>query len=127
MPTDDRFSIEEFARRYKLAPEQLPAFCELHGVSPDEVVAREEFKEMLDRFNVSAGPPDAPASTEPPPEAKEAQVAEKKKPFSRLAAEHKLTHPRVAVLKVCTGWEDKTKITETELQAAINKHLLNKE
>jgi len=125
MSTDDRFSIEEFARRYKLAPDQLPAFCELFGVSPDEVVAREEFKEMLDRFEASTEK--SPEPQEPQAEAKEAQVAEKKKPFSRLAAERKLTHPRVAVLKVCTGWEDKTKITETELQAAINKHLLNKE
>ena len=82
---------------------------------------------MLDRFNASAGPSQTPAPTEPPPEAKEEKVAEKKKPFSRLVAERKLTHPRVAVLKVCTGWEDKTKITEAELQAAINKHLLNKE
>ena len=128
MPTDDRFSIEEFARRYKLVPDQLPAFCELHGVSPDEVVAREEFKEMLERFNASAGPPDAPASTEPPPEAKEEVVArEKKQALSRWAEERKLTRPRVAVLKNAMGWDEQSKITEAELQAAINKYLLNKE
>lgn len=128
MPTDDRFSIEEFARRYRLAPEQLPAFCELHGVSPDEVVAREEFRKMLDRFNASAEPSETPAPTEPPLEAKEENVSkEKKQSLSRWAQERKLTRPRVAVLCNAMGWDEQTKITKAELQAAINKHLFNKE
>ncbi len=128
MSTEDRYSVAEFARRYKLVPDQVPAFCELHGVLPDEVVTREEFKGMLECFNASAGPSDAPTSTEPPPEAKEEKVSkEKKQPLSRWAQERKLTRPRVAVLKNAMGWDERSKITKAELQAAINKHLFNKE
>jgi len=128
MSTEDHYSVAEFARRYKLAEEQFPAFCELHGVTLDEVVTREEFKEMLDRFNAPAGPSAIPASTEPPPEAKEEKVSkEKKQTLSRWAQERKLTRPRVAVLCNAMGWNERSKITETELQAAINKHLHNKE
>jgi len=127
MSTEDRYSVAEFARRYKLAEEQFPAFCELHGVSPDEVVAREEFRKMLERFNASAGPSQTPAPTKPPPEVKEEVMAkEKKQSLSRWAQERKLTRPRVAVLCNAMGWDERSKITEAELQAAINKHLLNK-
>ncbi len=128
MSTEDRYSVAEFARRYKLAEEQFPAFCELHGVTPEYVVSREEFRKMLDRFNASAGPSQTPAPTGPPPEAKEENVSkEKKQALARWAQEHKLTRPRVAVLCNAMGWDEQSKITEAELQAAINKHLLNKE
>lgn len=122
MPDEDRFSIEEFARRYRLAEDQVPAFCERHGVSPEAVVSREEFKGMLDAFNSS---PDTP-SPEPQAEAKEEKVA-KKQTLERWAQDRKLTHPRVAVLCNAMGWTEKTKITEAELQAAIDRHLLNKQ
>ena len=130
MSTEDHYSVAEFARRYKLAEEQVPAFCELHGVTPEYVVSREEFKGMLDRFNASAEPP----SPQPSPNGrgsekiKEEPVSkEKKQSLARWAEERKLTRPRVAVLKNAMGWDEQTKITKAELQAAINKHLLNKE
>jgi len=59
---------------------------------------------------------------------KEESVAkEKKQSLARWAQERKLTRPRVAVLCNAMGWDERSKITEAELQAAINKHLFNKE
>jgi len=129
MSTEDRYSFAEFAKRYKLSEKELPAFCELFGVSQDTVLTREEFKGMLARFESSGGVEEPPQPTqEPQREVKEEEVAkEKKQPLSRWAQERKLTRPRVAVLKNAMGWDEQSKITETELQAAINKHLLNKE
>jgi len=71
-----------------------------------------------------------PASgTESPGGVKKEEVVarEKKQSLNRWAQERKLTRPRVAVLCNAMGWDERSKITKAELQAAINKHLLNKE
>jgi replication initiation and membrane attachment protein DnaB len=136
MAEEDRYSIAEFARRYKVSEKELPAFCELMGVSQDTVLTREEFRAMLARFE-DRSVVEAPSleTQEPGKEAKEEAVAntqkpgtrEKKQPLSRWALERKLSRPTVAVLRNAMGWEDKTEITEPELEAALNKHLYDKE
>jgi hypothetical protein len=72
MSTEDRYSVAEFARRYKVSEKELPAFCELFGVSQDTVLTREEFKGMFARFESSGGVEEPPQPTqEPQREAKE--------------------------------------------------------
>jgi len=123
---DDKFTIAEFAKRYKVSDETLEAICESGAVSPDDTVTREDFKQMIEGVSprVSASEPEKPEPKEEPvPEKKN----KKKVPFSRLAAAAGLNRPRVAALKVCTGWEDETKLTEEEFDAAVKKNLKNKE
>ena len=133
MSGEDRYSIAEFAKRYKVAEAELGRLCEAVGLMPDTILTRDEFKGMLEEFYQKQSQPPQPTphpseGTKSPAVGKEDQVKkEKKVPLSRLAAERGLTHPRVAVLENAMGWKDDTKITEAEFQAAINKHLLNKE
>lgn len=132
MSEEDRYTLVEFARRYKLAEARLPAFCELMGVSQDTVLTREEFRAMLARFedrSVVEAPPEE--NQEPQREAKEEAVAnkEEEKPFAQWV-KGKIRHARVfkaAFLKSITGWNDDTRITEAEFDKAFRKHLLNKE
>lgn len=124
MAKDDRLTMQEFAKRYKVSDEAFKRLCEMNGVTPETAITREEFKQMLDGspFGRIEDPVEGAE-----PESKEEPVAEKKYPFSQLVQERGLSRPRVAALKVCTNWDDKTEITKTEFQAAIDKHLYNKE
>lgn len=122
---EDRFSMQEFARRYKVPDEALAMLCQTHSLTLGALVTREEFKQMLD--SSSAGRLDEPQVAEPDPPKEEQVINETRYPFAKLAARIGLDHVRVEVLKVCTGWSDDTKITEAELDAAINKHLKGKE
>lgn len=46
-----------------------------------------------------------------------------KMPFALLAKERKLTPARRVVLKRLCKWDDETRVTSSELEAAIRKHL----
>jgi|GEM_PF-1663005 len=130
MAEEDRYSIAEFARRYKVSEKELPAFCELFGVSQDTVLTREEFKGMLARFESSVGVEEPPQPTqEPQEEAKEEAVPKKKRPLAQWVT-RKITRARVfktAYLKSAMNWKDDTKLTEDEFDNAVRKHILNKE
>lgn len=135
MSEEDRYSIAEFARRYKLAEARLPAFCELFGVEPDTELSRSEFKTLLDRFEQDSAEASEPPSPQPSPtgggstKPKEDQVPKKKQALAQWVKE-KITHARVfktAYLKSAMGWQDDTKLSEDEFDNAVRKHLLNKE
>ncbi|MBN2381183.1 hypothetical protein JXM67_15395 [candidate division WOR-3 bacterium] len=130
MTAQDRYSAGDFAKRYKMRETDLERLCKRFGIDAETVLSRDEFRKLLeaDKDESSAqatteGTNTPPPKEEPVPEKKN----EKKVAFSRLAAEHRLSRPRIAALKVCTGWGDETKITEPELKAAVLKHLKNKE
>ena len=61
MSTEDRYSVAEFARRYKVSDDDLAVFCTEYGLTPETVLTREEFKRMRD--DLETGP--APAEKEP--------------------------------------------------------------
>lgn len=127
MATDDKYSLKEWAKRYKLTEESFNELCEKTGHTPDTELTREDFKELIKEPDAPEASAEAPAT--PPVEAKkEARVAEERhKELSKLAVEKGVTRPCVAALKVYTGWEDSTKITEAQLDAAVDKYLKGKE
>jgi len=133
MSTEDRYSAAEFARRYKVTEADLTKLCERAGIDPDTVLTRDEFRKLLEEFHKRAFKPRRAIMENLKEEAKSTSVVKEKKvknskkaSFSRLAAARKLTPARVAALKICTGWKDDAKITEAELDAAIEKHLKNR-
>ena len=133
MTAQDRYSVGDFAKRYKLREIELKRLCKRFSIGLETVLSRDEFRNLLEESRKPE--PSREATNEKPntpskpvkEESVSAKKIEKKVPFSRLAAEHRLTRPRVAALKVCTDWEDETKITVCELMTAVNKHLKNKE
>lgn len=127
MAPDDTFTLKEWAKRYRLTEEQFDALCEKTGHTPDTEFTRENFKELIKEPLTPQASVEAPET--PPPEAvKEERVTEERRTaLSKLAAEKGITRPCVAALKVYTGWEDSTKITEAELVAAVDKYLKEKE
>ncbi len=126
MAKDDSLPVREFARRYKVSDDDLARLCEANAVHPETVLSREDFKKMLGAHSPDRKDDSGFVATEPAV-FKEDQVKETKTAFVRLARDKGLDPPRIAALKVCTGWADDTKITEAELEAAVNKHLKNKE
>lgn len=131
MASDDRFDVKEWAKRYKISEDELVALCEDAGLALDAELTREEFKNLMKareaRTTSDRTEPSSPVSPLQETSKEERVTKERHKEFSLLAAEKGITRPRVAALKVYTGWEDSTKITEAELDAAVDKYLKGKE
>jgi len=124
---DDKLTVKEWAKRYRIPEEELNAFCAKMGLTFESEFTREEFKNLIKPVEANAGEPQV-IQQESPVEIKEERVTEERKvELSKLAAEKGVTRPCVAALKVYTGWEDSTKITEAELDAAVDKYLKGKE
>lgn len=131
MSDEDRYSVAEFARRYKVAEANLEAFCTRFGLVPETVVTREEFKRMLEGYHEDSSPAEeestnqgsAPRAEEERPE--EENVSEVKKTFERWVKDKKVRHP--VFLRIAAGFESDTLLTEVEFDKAVDKHLYNKE
>lgn len=142
MSGEDRYSVAEFARRYKIIQARLVALCEFFGLSADTILTRDEFRRMLDEFRArvpadeettNEGDPssegdalsesDASSTEEERPQ--EENVSEGKKTFERWVKLKKIRHP--VYLKITAGYNDDTLLTETEFDRAVDKYLLNKE
>lgn len=148
MSGEDRYSVAEFARRYKIIQARLVALCEFFGLSADTILTRDEFRRMLDEFRArvpadeettNEGDPssegdvssegdalsesDASSTEEERPQ--EENVSEGKKTFERWVKLKKIRHP--VYLKITAGYDDGTLLTETEFDRAVDKYLLNKE
>lgn len=127
MAPDDKLNLTEWAKRYRLNEAALRALCEREDLTPETELTRERFKELIKEPDAQES--GVEASTAPIKEAvkEEPVTEERRKELSKLAAEKGVTRPRVAALKVYTGWEDSTKITEADLDAAVEKYLKGKE
>jgi len=128
MTAQDRYSVGDFAKRYKLKEVELKRLCERFGIGSETIISRDEFRKLLDEVRKELSPGTNKEDTDTPSKPlKEDELKEEKKTsFARLAKERKLTPARVAVLKFASKWTDTTSLTYAEFQAAIDKHLLSK-
>ncbi|MBD3285803.1 hypothetical protein GF359_05015 [candidate division WOR-3 bacterium] len=130
MTTQDRYTVGDFAKRYKLKGAELKLFCKRSGVSAETVLSRDEFRRLLDEIkNKPTLEADGKETNTPSRPKREEDVKEATKTLDRWVSE-KISHAGVgkkAYLKVVMDWEDETRITESAFDKAVRKHLLNKE
>lgn len=134
MTEDDRYSVAEFARRYKVREADLAAFCGAKELTPETVLTRDEFKRMLDEFRpVSAvkEPINWEKAADKWKLPKEETVTENRKPFSQWAkvyeSKYRLFDAKLIYVKRMANVSDEDEITESEFLSHIRKHLLGKE
>jgi hypothetical protein len=135
MSTDDRSTVGEYAKRYKVRDKDLAELCQAYGLSAESVVSREEFRQMLAGCSekkskaaelASRAKEDVKVKKDgSPPKGKEEKVSEAKKTFERWVKIRKVRHP--VYLKVSAGYKDNTMLTGKEFDMAYDKYLLNKE
>jgi hypothetical protein len=134
MSDEDRYSVAEFARRYKVSEDALSAFCTNHDLTPETVLTREEFKHILADLRTLPAERDKIKEEEVPLEeeksSKEEDVTEKKRPFSRWVEENRrrmrLSNPKVVYIKMAGKVQDSDRMTEQEFQALVDKYLHSK-
>jgi hypothetical protein len=137
MSDEDRYTVAEFARRYKISEANLEAFCARFNLVPETVVTREEFKRMLDEYQEGSSPAEEESTNQgsaPELEAErpeEENVSEEKRTFSRWVKQYKekyrLSNPKLVYLRRRSGIKDEDEITEQEFLSQVNRHLFNKQ
>jgi hypothetical protein len=130
MSDEDRYTVAEFARRYKIAGANLEAFCARFDLLPETVMTREGFKRMLDDYQEDSSPAEEATNEGSAPELEkerpeEEDLNQSKRTFERWVKEKKIRHP--VYLKVTAGYESDTLLTEQEFDRAVDKYLYNKE
>lgn len=134
MTAEDRYSLAEFAKRYKISQRSVGSLTDKMGLTPETVLTREEFKNLLEDYKRKIKNPPTASPREKnlqkaPLQPKEETVKKGKKTLAQWVRE-KIARARVgktAYLKVVMDWEEDTLITESEFDTAVRKHLLNKE
>jgi hypothetical protein len=129
MSDEDRYSVADFARRYKVAGANLEAFCARFDLLPETVITREEFKgDSSPAEEESTKEGSVPVKEERP---EEENVSEEKRAFSRWVKQYeeryRLSNPKLVYLKRRSGIKDEDEITEQEFLSQVNRHLFNKQ
>jgi hypothetical protein len=136
MSDEDRYSVADFARRYKVAGANLEAFCARFDLLPETVITREEFKHMLEDYEGDSSPAEEESTKEGSVPVKEERpeeenVSEEKRAFSRWVKQYeeryRLSNPKLVYLKRRSGIKDEDEITEQEFLSQVNRHLFNKQ
>lgn len=134
MTEDDRYSVADFAKRYKVPEANLAALCSKKEITPETVMTREEFKRMLDEFrvvSVAKVPKNWEKASVERKLPKEEKVTETKEAFSKWAkafeSTYRLFDAKLIYVKRMAKINDEDLMTEQEFHSLIRKHLLGKE